>query len=155
MGLTNDATLESRVRLLAYSKLKQMGNANRMKELLGVIVEVRLDDGLDTLAAYKDGTARYLNQYEKMVVWDAPSPESGTIINGLFSAAENVVRKIGPWDGERRSAPEPGMCRLTFLVSGDLYFGEGPFSLFKNDPMAGPVIAEATKLLVFLTEKAG
>ena len=37
--------------------------------VLGVIVEVGLDEGLDVLASYQDGTARYINYTGKMILW--------------------------------------------------------------------------------------
>ncbi len=41
-----------------------------------------------------------------------------------------------------------GNIRMTFLVSDGLYFGEGPMAAIQQDPMASPLIAAATQLLV-------
>ena len=153
LELSVDKTLESRQRILAYHLLKKQQVLIPEKVLLGVIVEVGLEGGLDTLAAYKDGTARYINHAENLIIWESPTAESNSIIENLFTVGQHVVNQIGPWDGERRAAPETGMCRLTFLVSGGLYFGEGPFDVFQTDPMAGPVISAATEMFVFLTQK--
>jgi hypothetical protein len=115
-----------------------------------VIIEVGLDEGLDVLAAYEDGSARYINHSEKLIVWDATTDESNRLIADLFASARTVVDRIGPWDGTRRPPPTTSNIRLTFLVSNGLYFGEGPFDVLAQDPMAGPVINRATELMNFL-----
>lgn len=57
-SIAQDTGAESRVRMLAYDWLRAQGHAVADKELLGTIVEVGLDDGNDTLAAYLDGNVR-------------------------------------------------------------------------------------------------
>ena len=57
-----DTALPSRARLLAYRRLQQSGDAIAEKELLGVVIEVGLEQGLDTLAVYADGSTCYINQ---------------------------------------------------------------------------------------------
>jgi hypothetical protein len=75
-------------------------------------------------------------------------------VGDLFSAAYTLVEQIGPWEGERRPPPTAGNARLTFLVSDGLYFGEGPFDVLARDPMGGPVIDRAAKLMTFLIDNA-
>ena len=148
--LVDDDEAETRTRILAANLLRTLGKPDDDKQLFGVIVEVGLDEGLDTLAAYEDGTARYINYTGKMIVWETRTVESDGLIVDLFAAARNVVSQIGPWDGARLNRPKTGNIRLTFLVSDGLYFGEGPFELLSQDPIGGPVISAATKLMTFL-----
>jgi len=152
--VANDKALESRHRILAYNLLLRSGVGVNERELLGVIVEVSLSHGLDVLGAFSDGTARYINHAEKMIVWETKTDESNHLINQLFSHSVIVINQIGPWDQNRKPFPEKGNIRLTFLVSDGLYFGEGLFPIFQTDPMAGPVILSATQLLNFLTVKS-
>lgn len=153
--MIEDEQLESRVKLLAYRLLADIGQPAAENVLLGVIVEVGLEGGLDVLAAYQDGTARYINHAEKIIIWDAPDKRSQPLINGLFAQSLQVVNNIGPWDKERLSPPAEGDIRLTFLVSGDIYFGQGPFDVLAKDAMGGPVIHAATQLMIYLTEVRG
>jgi hypothetical protein len=153
LNLIADDTLESRMKLLAFHQLRLKGYTVGNKELLGVIIEVQLEKGLDVLAAFKDGTARYINQSEKLIVWETQTAESGRLINDLFEAAINVVNKIGVWDGARLPPPGKGEVRLNFLVSDGLYFGQGPFNVLAADAMGAPVINAATELMVFLMGK--
>ncbi|GAB3950948.1 hypothetical protein GCM10028805_30040 [Spirosoma harenae] len=151
--MATDETLETRQRILAYNWLLAKGFPIPAKVLLGVIIEVALEDGLDVLAAYSDGTCRYINHVESLLVWETQTNQSDQLIGQLLSDSLNVVNRIGPWDQERTTFPEEGMVKLSFLVSDGLYFGQGPFSVFQNDPMAGPVIDSATRLMTYLIEQ--
>src|SRR5262249_46487538 len=151
--LANDEKTESRVRILAYNKLMLLGQAAEEKILLGVIIEVGLDGGLDTLAAYQDGTARDINQSEKMIVWETKTKDSEGIIQQLFRDSQVVVNRIGAWTDPRLAPPKKGEVRLNFLVSDGLYFGQGPFSVLQKDAMGGPVINSATALMMFLVNQ--
>ncbi|MBA3768464.1 MAG: hypothetical protein H0W99_16085 [Acidobacteria bacterium] len=56
--------LESRHYLQAWHFLRELGAqpvAGEAKRLYGVVVEAALESGLDIVAAYADGTARYFN----------------------------------------------------------------------------------------------
>jgi hypothetical protein len=152
--LAADTDAESRTRLLACTTLMNMGVKPARKELLGVVIEVGMEDGLDVLAAYDDGTARYINYTGSMVVWESPTSASNALLDRLLAESEVVVSKIGPWDKPRLSEPGNGDIRLNFLVSDGLYFGQGPFDVLSNDPMGAPVIDAATKLMVFLTDQS-
>jgi hypothetical protein len=145
-ALAADRTQEGRVRYLAYQELRRAGQSVTTKRLLGVIVEVPLDGGLDTLAAYSEGGVRYVNQSGKMLLIEGV-PSFMPLVETLFEAAQPVVEAIGPWKEARRSPPAQGNVRLTFLVSDGLYFGEGPLAVMQREPMAAPVIQRATELL--------
>ncbi len=144
--LANDVTQDGRVRYLAFRRLRSAGFEVEPKQLLGVIVEVPLDDGLDTLAAYSDGSTRYINHTGKVVIVEGPTSLSLLVAN-LFDACVAVVNAIGPSSEPRRAPPPGGSIRITFLVSDGFYFGEGPFSAMRQDALGGPVIDCATELL--------
>ncbi|MFT3910620.1 MAG: hypothetical protein QM737_14435 [Ferruginibacter sp.] len=151
--IINDKDLDTRYKILAYHLLSKNGATINNKELLGVIIEVGLPEGLDVIAAYQDGTARYINYTGKLLVWDTQTDESNELVEQLFLHSDYVLRKIGPWDGERRPAPAEGNVRLSFLVSDGLYFGEGPFNVLEKDAMGGPVIRSAAELMNYLIDK--
>lgn len=142
-----DVELEARPKILAARLLAENAVVEPQRRLMGVIIEVGLEDGLDVLAAYEDGSARYINFSGKIIIWDTPTVESEQFITELFEVSTSVVNNIGPWDGPRRPAPTTGSIRLNFLVSDGLYFGEGPFEVLQQDEMGGPVISVAVKLM--------
>jgi hypothetical protein len=55
LALAEDEGNESRVRALAYRRLRELGQRVPARKLLGTVIEVPLDNGLDVLAAYADG----------------------------------------------------------------------------------------------------
>lgn len=148
-----DKTIETRAKIFAHHQLLKNGISSTTKEVLAVIIEVGLDNGLDVLAAYKDYTARYINHSEKMLIWETETGRSTELIDSLFENSQKLIPYIGPWDKERKPFPAKDMVRLTFLVSDGLYFGEGPFDLLQRDGMGGPVIYSATQLMIYLTEQ--
>jgi len=65
---------ETRYKLWAWSNLRRFGVSPDDRERLtvrGVVLEVEVTGGLDTLAVYEDGSVRYLNFSGKFAVWDA------------------------------------------------------------------------------------
>ncbi|HEV2653155.1 MAG TPA: hypothetical protein VGU69_17970 [Rhizomicrobium sp.] len=152
--ISEKESAESRLRVLAFNRLRAMGEKVTPGILLGTIVEVPLDGGLDTLAVFTDQRIRYINQTGKMAVFEAPLPLMKDAIAALMAASKTVVSRIGPWDKPRLPPPPKGSVRLSFLVSDGLYFGQGPFEQFSRDAMAGPVIQHAGELLVLVTNAA-
>ena len=152
--ITDDEKAEPRVKILAYNRLLAEGHKSSKKDLLAVIVEVGLETGLDVLASFRNGTARYINQTGKLIIWETTDTESAQLTDDLFLKSENIVHQIGPWDKERRPPPATGVTRITFLVSDGLYFGEAPTEVLFNDPLAREALASATTLMKYLTDKS-
>ena len=152
--IIDDSSSDARLKVLSYNKQLANGHKPKSKELLAVIVEVGLDNGLDALASFNDGTARYINQTGKILVWETTDEKSNDLTKNLFLESQNIVNQIGAWDKPRRPAPTKGNVRITFLVSDGLYFGEGPIDILFSDPMASPALTTATYLMKYLTEKS-
>ena len=152
--IIDDSSSDARLKVLSYNKQLASGHKPSKKELLAVIVEFGQENGLDALASFNDGTARYINQTGKILVWETTDEKSNELTQDLFLKGQNIVNQIGVWDKPRRPAPTKGNVRITFLVSDGLYFGEGPIDVLFNDPMASPALTSATYLMKYLTEKS-
>jgi hypothetical protein len=152
--IIDDASLETRVKILAYNKLRATGESIDKKELFAVIVEVGMDEGLDVLASFKDGTARYLNHSGNMIIWETTTDDSDELTKKLFEEGLKVVQQIGPWDKARRPQPVRGNARISFLVSDGLYFGEAPLNTLFSDPLAAHALQAATALMQYITQHA-
>ncbi|MFT3683500.1 MAG: hypothetical protein QM783_01015 [Phycisphaerales bacterium] len=64
---------ESRMRLTAAATLRAWGEPVTTKEpMLGAVVEYPMETGVDYVAAYADGSARYLNYTGAGIIWDTP-----------------------------------------------------------------------------------
>lgn len=152
--IIDDTSLETRVKILAYNKLRAAGVPIDKKDLLAVIVEVGMDEGLDVLASFQDGTARYLNHSGNMIIWETTTADSNDLTKRLFDESSKVVQQIGPWDKARRPQPAKGNARISFLVSDGLYFGEAPLNTLFSDPLAAHALQAATALMQYLTVHA-
>lgn len=152
--IVDDSGSDPRTRILAYNRLLASGQQPTRKELLAVIVEVSMNEGLDVLASFSDGTARYINHTGRLLVWEATDDATANELkNDLFARSQQIVERIGPWDKPRPSHPVKGNTRISFLVSDGLYFGEGQTNYFFKDQLAEPALTSATRLMQYLTEK--
>jgi hypothetical protein len=140
--------LESRHYLQAHHFMRELGyQMDQEKELLGVVVEVALPEGLDLLAAYSDYTARYYNFSGSGVVWERPNRSLDEDITQVLQAGQVILDRIGPWDGARPDAPKTGNVRINLLTSAGLHFGEGPMNLLMNDQLGGTMLQAAIRLM--------
>ena len=152
--ITSDITSEPRIKLLAYNKLAANGYKSSNKELLGVIVEIGLENGLDVLASFKNGTARYINFSEKIIIWENTTDEIvNQITKALFANGLNIVNQIEPQKDSRKRPPAKGNARISFLVSDGIYFVEGSKNTFFRDPNIKSTFDKAAELMQCLINK--
>jgi len=146
------ATYDSRIRALAFNRLRAMGEPVPSRILLGTILEVPVNGGLDTLAAFDDGDVRYINHTGKMSIFVGRGHPLDAHVDALLAASRAVVDRIGPRTEARLPPPPAGEVRMTFLVSDGLYFGQGPYQALAGDPLGGAVLNAGTALLVGVTD---
>ena len=154
MGWQRVATmpgLEARHYAQAWTFLRRYGvqpPPSEAKRLLGVVIEVdRGAAGLDLLAAYPELTARFYAGTGGGIVWERPDGSLDAPIGALLDASKAVLDQIGPWTQERLPPPPEDHIRLNVLAPGGLHFGQAPFAMFEQDPLAGPVVHAAMQLL--------
>jgi hypothetical protein len=147
IALASDEAGDSRVRALACARLRATGHAVPARLLLGVVVEVGLDPGLDALAAYRDGGVRYLHHSGRMSIVEGPDTPLQPAVDALLAASAMLVQRLEPSRVPRRPPPARGSLRVTFIASEGTYWGEGPLAAMSADPMAAPVVDRATRLL--------
>ena len=140
-----DPAEESRVRLLAWHWLRAAGQPVASRELLGVVVEVPLAEGLDVLAAYADGSVRYINHTGRVAVFEG-SPED-VVQHGklLVHAALPLAAQSTP--KSRAAPPKLGNVRLSLLAADGLHVRDGTFGDIDRDQVAAPVLKQAQRLL--------
>jgi hypothetical protein len=142
--------LESRQYLQAWHFLRARGiqpHPENAKQLLGVVVEVSMKEGLDLLAAYADHHARYFNYSGAGVVWEHPNSSLDPYIDALLVAGSRVLQKIGPWTDPRPGSPGVDQIRMNFLSPAGLHFGQGALQVLAVEPMAKPVFDAALALM--------
>lgn len=152
--LADDKEAEGRFRYLACNRLRLLGEKVEKGILFGVIVEVPMTEGLDTLAAFSEGGVRYINHSGTIVVKEGPVGDIDEVVKQLMEASQKVVHQIGPWNRDRLPPPSYGRIRMSFLVSDGLYFGDGPTADMQTDPISRPVMDQATALMLKVTKLA-
>jgi len=142
---------EARLRLWAWHNLRQLGkypSPDLARQVLGVIIEVPFEDREDVLAAYADGTARYINHQGGMIVWDS-------IDETITPIVMNVIRETQPPGApqeDRLEEPVPGeQVRLSVLTPGGIHVWQG---VAAENPQLTKVFASMAELLRALVQMA-
>jgi hypothetical protein len=150
------APQESRVIAQTWQTLRGIGIAPQGDEIqvVGAVAEAGVNGGLDIVAAYRDGTARYYNYSGAAVVWESPDADAAIAdtIRRLITAAEKIASFAGVHDAARPGPPPQGQVRLTAIVTDGLHFGQAPMEIFQRDAVAGPFLSEAVQLMQLLME---
>lgn len=126
---------EIRQKIIAWRALAALGEKPppaAAAEVHGVVLEVPVSDGTDTLAAYSDGRVRYVNSKQGAIIWEVTDDERiGPLVKNLIAAAGPLARKSRAV--EKHLAPARGVFRVTALTFGGLRVAEGR----SNDEVAG------------------
>jgi len=151
-AIADDAGEESRVRLLASHWLRSAGHAVSSTEVLGIVVEVPMQEGHDALAAYADGSVRYINHTGRVAVFEGKPEEvahqARMLVHAAIPAAATAQLRT------RGAAPTLGNVRFTFLAADGLHVRDGTFGEFGRDALAGPVLKQAQALLDLIVRQA-
>jgi len=148
--------LEVRLYLQAWHNLRTLGqfpSMDQARQIQGVVVEVALERGLDIIAAYADGSARYFNYSGAAIVWDILDAEIDRLVTELITVGQSLVDISEPWDGTRPPAPPTGAVRINALTFGGLHFGQGSFQAISQDGLGGLALRGAFDLMQTLVAK--
>ena len=150
-ALANDPSQESRVRALAFGWLRAQRQPVPAGELLGSVVEVEMNGGIDVLAAYVDGRVRFINHSGRMVFLDTPVPAINPLLQAWMSAARSAAASARPWQRTGAAVPGAGRVRMSFLRSDGLHAVEGSFDALQRDARVGPALLAASQVLAATT----
>lgn len=153
VGLPN---LESRQYLQAYYFLNNLQGITKDKiQLFGVVVEVGMPQGNDTLAVYADYSARYFNYSGSAIIWEHGDNLLDALIDRILTGSMDIVSGIGPWKDQRPAPPAEGLARINFLTSHGLHFGEAGQQTLFNDPVAGKIMYGMLEVMQQLIDYTG
>jgi hypothetical protein len=149
---------ESRLWLQAWALAREAGlpPSDTTRRVRGVVVEMGLDLGVDTVAGYDDGSARYLNQAGGGVFWDGQPPDVVIVaaVDALLAAGQAAIEANVPRAAVRPGPAPHGTAMVAILTEGGIYFGAGPADVLSRDPYGGPAITAAIKLMVAMIDMA-
>ena len=113
---------EPRHVLQAWHLLRSVGiapDASIADEVLGVVAEVALDGGHDVLAAYADGSVRFLHHQGGGSIFEPPAPEAvATAAAAWLAVATEDAAQVAPWPGDGSHPAPPGESRFVLLTRG-------------------------------------
>jgi hypothetical protein len=134
--------LEIRIQLWVWSALRELGQTPDPKfanEVLGAVIEFPSGGGYDTLAAYVDGSARYLNFSGSGIFWDAENTKIKAMCQALVDSTILVSSHAKP----RTSLSLPkGTAQVTMLTRSGLFVIASP-----PDSVIGPGAALMMELM--------
>ena len=142
--------IETRTQLQAWHCLRALGvepEESIGKEVHGIVVEVGLEAGVDSVAAYRDRTARYFNHSSAAVIWDTETAEMNASIDPLLEIAAAIGDSTAPFDEPHPPPPDGGVLLINILTPAGIHIGTGPMDIMQNDPMGAAVTQAAMGLM--------
>jgi len=142
---------EARMRLWAWHNLRQLGkypSPDLSRQVLGVVIEVPYGESLDVLAAYADGSARYINHQGGMIVWDRMDE---TITPRVMNVIREAVPIGAPHEDRIDDPIDPDEVRLSVLTPGGIHVWQGVAS---ENVALTKVFAHMAELLRALVQMA-
>lgn len=147
--LAEDEQAESRLRSLAFRRLRELGRPAPSTDLLGIIFEYATPMGLDTLALYADGNARYINYGEGLSVLEDTPPQAK---KEIFKLARPVLALAQTPTQQHGEPLEKNQARLTFLLGGELFtLTDDAQKMFTQKPTK-PLLEQLGALLGFIVQ---
>jgi hypothetical protein len=148
--------LESRHYLQAWHFLRKLGTtppADIARNVYGVVVDVVLESGQETVAAYADHHARYINYTGGGVIWEAPDASLNEKIDTLLRVCEPPARQLKPLDKHPLAPSALNAVQICILTPSGIHHGLGTFEGWSKDAMGGPILVAATDLMKSLVDK--
>ena len=126
-GVLEMPDIETRTVLWTWSALRELGEKPEPKlayEVLGVVIEMPVGGGYDTLAGYVDGSARYLNVSGAAIFWDTPD----ITIKALCQAFVDSTIPVSTHAKPRKSLllPSRGSQATLLTRSGNFVVSDPP-----------------------------
>lgn len=144
-SVLDSPALETRIQLWVWAALRELGESPAGKlafEVLGAVLEMPSGGAYDTLAAYVDGSARYLNFSGRAIFWDAPNPTVKRLCQAMVDSTIPASGRAKPRTS--LSLPKRGV-QVTMLTRS------GPF-LITAPPK--PVVDAGAALMLELIRRA-
>jgi hypothetical protein len=150
-----DPDAELRTKLWAWRSLRQLGEkppANIANEVQGLVLEVAVENGVDTLAAYSGGSARYVNALGGAIVWEVPGENRiSALITNAINAAKPLVEKSPVFD--KHQPTKNDVLRVSILTYGGIHVVEAKQSDITEKHIMSPVYEAGTQLFLALLEE--
>jgi hypothetical protein len=146
---------EIRHKLWVWKALRHLGEtppADSSDKVCGIVLEIPVNNWVDTLAVYSDGRARYLNGERGVdalvVLEDIENPRTKPLVMKMIDLAQSLVGETPVVDKHREESPtfEP---RISVLTYQGLYIIDRDS---RNQHLTDPILSTGTQLFFTLLE---
>jgi len=151
--IAEDTHTETRIRILAFNELRRR-NVVTPREILGVIIEVGAEDGLEAIALYKDHDATYVNAKGK-VFTSKNAADVNEKIQDIMVFSQKIIEKAELNTESRQAPPAADEFRITFLATDGCYAGQGNLADIEKDPVAKALVYAAGDIMIALAKGPG
>jgi len=148
-----DEQAAARSRILASGMLAKAGNPVGPNTFLGAILEINQRNGLDVLAVYADGSARYINHLEQVVVWERNTEEYKNLHQHLCQNAKGVLDTNTFEFLPRQPFPVIGRARLSVLGSHGLSATEYEVRNLRREFQKSNLVSDCLRIMVYLSSQ--
>jgi hypothetical protein len=150
---------EARVRLWAWKGLRDLGerpSAEIANEVHGIVCELNNEEGVGTIAAYADGSIRWIGGKGNVTVWDAPDgdAEINRLVNELLKSSEPLVNNAPATDKHKTPEPELDHFRVSILTFGGIHTVESFGPDIDEKHALAPALVASAKLVEAVSKKS-
>jgi hypothetical protein len=153
LEVAGNPKMETRILLWSWAALRCLGihpKSYEADDIKGVVIQVPMESGVDVLAAYADGTARYVNHSGKTIVWEITDATITAIIRKLLESCKDlrgVVFAASP----NHSVKD--LVRVTLLTFTGNRFAEASMQSLASSPI-NQVLGVGAELMANLIKRS-
>jgi hypothetical protein len=153
LEITAKPDIATRILLWSWTALRSLGvrpDSETASESKAIVIQVPVGQGIDVLAGYADGTARYVNHSGKIIVWDLPDAVISDLIRKLLKCSV-ILQSLSPNLGGRSLSD---VVRVTVLTCDGNHTVEAPMQSLASGPLNQLLVmsAELMTTLIKRTE---
>jgi hypothetical protein len=135
LEVARNPKMETRILLWSWTTLRCLGvhpKSYEADDIKGVVIQVPMESGADVLAAYADGTARYVNHSGKAIVWEITDATIADIVRKLLESCKDLR---GVVVAASASYFVKDAVRVTLLTFNGNRFLEAPMQFLASSPI--------------------
>ncbi|MBM3766595.1 MAG: hypothetical protein FJW32_14495 [Acidobacteria bacterium] len=114
---------------------KPASETQQRTDVYSVILEVGLDVGVDVLAAFAGGRARFLSHTGDISMWEGGDGPAARLIAETLEHAKTIAQTVAEPHSGRLTAPEDGTIRISVFTGAGVHRAHGPIDGFNDHPV--------------------
>ncbi len=114
--------LETRHYLQAWHFLRKLGTnppSDIANNVYGMVVDVVIESGVETVAGYADHHARYFHSSGGATIWEAPNDSLNEVIDALLKTGEAPAKSLKPLDKHPLAPGNLNQVQICVLTPAD------------------------------------